>query len=249
MTAETSNARWDVVAERQAWYEQQIALAEGQWAAAFLDRWECGDDVPSKEHYVALWLAERAAPPPAAAEPKTLPVPTHVYLTDKAAVIVGDPQRGWDEEGPDAHNCDAMGCASIGPHVLARVPFTDERALSQPAEAQAQGGGEVGILRTAAEYHYAQATCPRDQFGNTSNHRNPRLEAWHRQVADAITATAAPPSAPVGVDAPGSRAWMAEVCRAAALSLAAHGVRNDQLSKVADWIAQQPAAVDGAVLP
>ncbi len=56
----------------------------------------------------------------------------------------------------------------------------------------------------------------------------------------------APPSAPVGVDAPGSRAWMAEVCRAAALSLAAHGVRNDQLSKVADWIAQQPAAVDRA---
>jgi len=72
-----------------------------------------------------------AWPPPADAEPKTLPVPTHVYLTDKAAVIVGDPQRGWDEEAPGAHNCDAMRCASIGPHVLARVPFTDERPVAQ----------------------------------------------------------------------------------------------------------------------
>lgn len=77
-----------------------------------------------------------APPPPADTEPKTLPVPTHVYLTDKAAVIVGDPQRGWDEEGPEAHNCDDMGCSTIGPHVLARVPFTDERALSQPAEGE-----------------------------------------------------------------------------------------------------------------
>lgn len=46
-----------------------------------------------------------------------------------------------------------------------------------------------------------------------------------------------------GVAAPGSREWMAEVCRAAALSLAAHGVWNDQLLKVADWIAQQGGEV------
>lgn len=44
------------------------------------------------------------------------------------------------------------------------------------------------------------------------------------------------PSAPV-VDAPGTHAWMAEVCRAAATALEARGVRNDQLPKVADWIA------------
>jgi hypothetical protein len=86
-----------------------------------------------------------AAPPPAAAEPKTLPVPTHVYLTDKAAVIVGDPQCGWDEEGPEAHNCDDMGCSTIGPHVLARVPFTVERPAAQ--QQQAQGGGEVVAWR------------------------------------------------------------------------------------------------------
>src|SRR5690606_17844424 len=61
----------------------------------------------------------------------------------ETAVIVGTPGRGWDEEGPEAHNCDAMGCATIGPHVLARVPFTDGRALSQKPEAQAQDGGEV----------------------------------------------------------------------------------------------------------
>src|SRR5690606_29969659 len=67
-------------------------------------------------------------------------------------------------------------------------------------------------------------------------------DIWGDAYAAMLAAAPQPPSAPVGVDAPGSHAWMAEVCRAAALSLAAHGVRNDQLSKVADWIAQQPAA-------
>lgn len=54
-----------------------------------------------------------------------------------------------------------------------------------------------------------------------------------------LTARAEQPETHGGVAAPGSREWMAEVCRAAALSLAAHGVWNDQLLKVADWIAQQ----------
>lgn len=76
--------------------------------------------------------------------------------------------------------------------------------------------------------------------------REPSMKDTDRALSGPRRNTAPPPSAPVGVDAPGSRAWMAEVCRAAALSLAAHGVRNDQLSKVADWIAQQPAAVDRA---
>src|SRR5690606_16217425 len=84
-----------------------------------------------------------AAPQPATADPKTLPVPTRVHLIGETAVIVGTPQHGWDEDAQDAHNCDDMGCSSIGPHVLARGPFTDERALPQPSEAQAQGGGEV----------------------------------------------------------------------------------------------------------
>lgn len=73
-------------------------------------------------------------------EPKTLPVPTRVYLIGETAVIAGTPQRGWDEEGLDAHNCDDMGCSTFGRHVLARVPFTDERAL--PTQ---QGGGEINM--------------------------------------------------------------------------------------------------------
>ena len=73
-------------------------------------------------------------------------------------------------------------------------------------------------------------------------------DIWGDAYAAMLAAAPQPPSAPVGVDAPGSHAWMAEVCRAAALSLAAHGVRNDQLSKVADWIAQQPVAVDEAMV-
>src|SRR5690606_2266931 len=88
-------------------------------------------------------LAAAQQQPAGDAEAKTVPVPTRVHLIGETAVIVGTPERGWDEDAQDAPNCDAMGCATIGPHVLARVPFTDERAMSQPAEAQAQGGGEV----------------------------------------------------------------------------------------------------------
>ena len=135
MTAETSNARGE-------WVLVPRELLE----AAVCPMKESGCDgtqypvQPYGEGEQCQWCCERraslTAPPPAAAEPKTLPVPTRVYLTDKAAVIVGDPQRGWDEEGPEAHNCDDMGCSTIGPHVLARVPFTDERALSQQPEAR-----------------------------------------------------------------------------------------------------------------
>jgi hypothetical protein len=83
------------------------------------------------------------------AEAKTVPVPTRVHLIGETAVIVGTPGRGWDEDGPDAHNCDAMGCETIGPHVLARVPFTDERALSQPEESAPVGGeGLLADLET-----------------------------------------------------------------------------------------------------
>jgi hypothetical protein len=109
-----------------------------------------------EEHWAAMLAA---APPPADAEPKTLPVPTRVYLTDKAAVIVGDPQHGWDEEGPDAHNCDAMGCASIGPHVLARVPFTDERALPQPAEGVQAGEDDCRCIDCGGNQPGHDPTC------------------------------------------------------------------------------------------
>ena len=128
------------------------AMIESEWAynAGELDARSDAHGFPTMRIWQAV-VAYRAmlaaAPPPAAAEPKTLPVPTHVYLTDKAAVIIGDPQRGWDEEGPDAHNCDAMGCATIGPHVLARVPFTDERAMSQAAEARGVVDGWRLVVR------------------------------------------------------------------------------------------------------
>lgn len=92
---------------------------------------------------LAARLTAAMSQPAGDAEAKTVPVPTRVHLIGETAVIVGTPGRGWDEDAQDAHNCDAMGCATIGPHVLARVPFTDERAMSQAAEAQAQGGGEV----------------------------------------------------------------------------------------------------------
>lgn len=159
MTAETSNARGEVVAERHdicgiRWVKQLRDMRPGtQW---FIEGREWPIATVTSSAGVLWHMAESeiphgtkyyAAPPPADAEPKTLPAPARAYLTDKAAVIVGDPQRGWDEEGPEAHNCDDMGCSSIGPHVLARVPFTDERAMSQPAEAR---GGVDDLIHAAS---------------------------------------------------------------------------------------------------
>jgi hypothetical protein len=152
MTAETSNAREPDVAMALHWIDR--------YAAGIDD--ECQIDLVADALGVTLPDGYAAAPPPAAAEPKTLPVPTRVYLTDKAAVIVGDPQRGWGEEGPEAHNCDDMGCATIGPHVLARVPFTDERALPQAAEAQlTYKGVPIGPMQTFADIE-RQATVLSD---------------------------------------------------------------------------------------
>lgn len=53
----------------------------------------------------------------------------HVHLTDKQAVITGDPADLPDsvpEDDPCRHNCDAMGCPTLD-HVLHRLPFTDHR--------------------------------------------------------------------------------------------------------------------------
>lgn len=47
------------IAARQAWFEEQAALAESEWIDFFQERFEGGDDVPDKEHFIALWLAER----------------------------------------------------------------------------------------------------------------------------------------------------------------------------------------------
>lgn len=171
-----------------------------------------------------------APPPPADAEPKTLPVPTHVYLTDKAAVIVGDPQRGWDEEGPEAHNCDDMGCSTIGPHVLARVPFTVERPAAQQQQGQAVAWADewraavaaklssYGLSEEAAavfasseldEYKAGLCDCaendPVDMVDLMMGVARDAIEKWKIESAGRPFGhknTAPPPSAPVGVEWP-----------------------------------------------
>lgn len=69
---------------------------------------------------------EPAAPSPSLGEPETL---EHVHITDKQAVITGDPADLPDsvaDDDPRRHNCDQMGCPSLD-HVLYRLPFTDHR--------------------------------------------------------------------------------------------------------------------------
>lgn len=237
MTAETSNARGDAEYEYEVW--QGDALQAGGSTTDYASaQSEAG-------HYAMMYASGgpvevriyekrllNAAPPPADAEPKTLPVPTRVYLTDKAAVIVGDPQRGWDEEGPDAHNCDAMGCASIGPHVLARVPFTDERALSQQPEAR--GGGEVAAWETedGRVISARQKTTALRDGGASASSVAPYTTPLYRT---------APQSAPVGVEA-----IAAEI--RASLGRGATVSTRRRWAVELEALAQRPAAVDEAMV-
>lgn len=48
------------IKHRQQWFATQIGEAEGRWVSQFNGRYEAGDDVPDKDHFVTLWLAERA---------------------------------------------------------------------------------------------------------------------------------------------------------------------------------------------
>lgn len=69
----------------------------------------------------------------AAASPQA-DTPTHVYITDGGATVVGDPN------GED-HSCDAMGCGHA--HVLARLPFTDLRPKQSASPQAAQGDASL----------------------------------------------------------------------------------------------------------
>lgn len=49
------------------------------------------------------------------------------YLTEREVIVMGDPPDE-DELTEDGHNCDAMGCGSVGSHVLYRFKLpTKER--------------------------------------------------------------------------------------------------------------------------
>ncbi len=44
------------------------------------------------------------------------------YTNGYTVVIIGVPPN-LPEDNPLSHNCDAMGCGSVGPHVIARIPI------------------------------------------------------------------------------------------------------------------------------
>jgi len=50
-----------------------------------------------------------------------------VYVSGGMLVICGDPFEAWpeshDQNDDHPHNCDQMGCGSVGPHVLYRFPL------------------------------------------------------------------------------------------------------------------------------
>lgn len=48
------------------------------------------------------------------------------YMTEREVIIMGDPPDG-DDLSEDAHNCDAMGCGSVGSHVLYRFKRPDAK--------------------------------------------------------------------------------------------------------------------------
>jgi hypothetical protein len=50
--------------------------------------------------------------------------PIEAYTNGYVIVILGTPPE-LDDDDLLAHNCDAMGCGSVGPHVVASVPVLE----------------------------------------------------------------------------------------------------------------------------
>ena len=120
--------------------------------------------------------------------------------------------------------------------LMIRVAALNDAARMAPKPESAES-----LLRTAAEYHYAQAANPTDQFGNTSNHRNPKLEAWHRQVADAIASITAPPR-PEASEPASSPARIAQKMRYLAKRMdEGPFTKGDKLRSLADEVSSLPA--------
>ena len=69
------------------------------------------------------------------------------YTNGYQIVILGHPPQD-DElpEGAPAHNCDVMGCGSVGPHVVAYVPV-----LAPAPELEWGKVGTAGALQPGAE--------------------------------------------------------------------------------------------------
>jgi hypothetical protein len=55
----------------------------------------------------------------------TVQIPVDAVIYRGRLYIIGRPPSDDDEE--TGHNCDAMGCGSAGPHVLARIELTPEQ--------------------------------------------------------------------------------------------------------------------------
>jgi hypothetical protein len=45
------------------------------------------------------------------------------YVTAREIIVMGWPSQNDDDE---SHNCDAMGCGSVGSHVIYRVPLPNK---------------------------------------------------------------------------------------------------------------------------
>lgn len=85
MTA-TPNNEAAGVATLQEWYAREIESAENHWIDTLEKRFDDGDDVPGKAHFVALWLAERT--------PVTVREQPEAFQRVRAAI-----QRDIDDHG------------------------------------------------------------------------------------------------------------------------------------------------------
>jgi hypothetical protein len=51
------------------------------------------------------------------------------YATAREIIVMGWPSQNDDDE---SHNCDAMGCGSVGRHVIYRLPLPNAAGEPQP---------------------------------------------------------------------------------------------------------------------
>ena len=102
-------------------------------SGSYLERANTADERHAAQKHSADLLAERVAHLEAEADVlkraalERTPDGTQLcYLCDGVLVLLGDPGPEEDEDSPDYHNCDAMGCGTLS-HVKERRVLTAEQ--------------------------------------------------------------------------------------------------------------------------
>lgn len=115
-------------------------------------------------------------------------VAREVYLGPRGVVVLGQPP---EVDGDSDHNCDALGCSSLGWHVLARMPIP-EPATPAPKETTKScpfcGGADIVAFKSEQNgYPIAIVGCKScdSEVETDSDNVADAIAAWNRRAPSA----------------------------------------------------------------